>query len=236
MEQEVAKIDVLIGGPPTLFRQGLTSLLHGQRPGWQLVEMNSFDSVMDHLREHAPALILLDTQTPGMNGLAGLRQLCALSPMPRILLLADSDDRSAILDCIGAGARGYLAKSAAPEQVLCALNTVLAGCVFAPASLIGNVQASTITVRTIMPEAPRPSLAALTDRQREVFDLLAQGFATKSIARRLDLAVGTVKVHLAAIYRTLDAHSRTEAMAKAGGMVLPMMLTPIARPADELLN
>jgi DNA-binding NarL/FixJ family response regulator len=71
----------------------------------------------------------------------------------------------------------------------------------------------------------QPVLATLTDRQRDVFRLLAEGCATKTIARRLDLAVGTVKVHLAAIYRVLGAHSRMEAMAKAcGGFAVPPML------------
>jgi DNA-binding NarL/FixJ family response regulator len=60
-----------------------------------------------------------------------------------------------------------------------------------------------------------PVLSHLTERQRNVFELLAEGCATKTIARRLDLAVGTVKVHLAAIYRTLGASSRLEALAKA---------------------
>jgi DNA-binding NarL/FixJ family response regulator len=233
MEQEFPKIDVLIGGQPTLFRQGLISLLREHRPGWRLADAASLEAVIDHLRQETPALVLLDAQLPAMNGCAGLRKLCALVPTPHILVLADSDDRSAILECISAGARGYLAKSADPSQVLCALNTVLAGCVFAPASLTGILPRA-ITVRSL-PDVPRP-LTTLTDRQREVFELLAQGYATKNIARRLDLAVGTVKVHLAAIYRSLDAHSRTEAMAKAGGTILPMILMQQTRPAEELLN
>jgi DNA-binding NarL/FixJ family response regulator len=233
MEQVLETVDVLVGGPSTLFRQGLISLLREHRPGWQLAAADSFEAVVNHLRDETPDLLLLDAQLPAMNGLAGLQKLCALIPLPRILVLADSDDRTAILECISVGARGYLTKSADPSQVLCALNTVLAGCVFAPASLTGILPRA-ITVRP-RPDLPR-SLAALTDRQREVFELLAQGYATKSIARRLHLAVGTVKVHLAAIYRSLNAHSRTEAMARAGGMVLPMMLMQESRPLDELLN
>jgi DNA-binding NarL/FixJ family response regulator len=71
----------------------------------------------------------------------------------------------------------------------------------------------------VLPDRPQfklsPALLHLTERQRHVFELLAEGCATKTIARRLDLAVGTVKVHLAAIYRTLGASSRLEALAKA---------------------
>jgi DNA-binding NarL/FixJ family response regulator len=76
-----------------------------------------------------------------------------------------------------------------------------------------------------------PLLAHLTERQIEVFQLLSEGCATKTIARRLGLAVGTVKVHLAAIYRVLGAHSRIEALAKArGGIALPVL----ARAAELL--
>ena len=76
-----------------------------------------------------------------------------------------------------------------------------------------------------------PLLAHLTERQIEVFRLLSEGCATKTIARRLGLAVGTVKVHLAAIYRVLGAHSRIEALAKArGGIALPV----VARAAELL--
>ena len=69
--------------------------------------------------------------------------------------------------------------------------------------------------REVVDVASATPLATLTDRQRDVFNLLAEGCATKTIARRLDLAVGTVKVHLAAIYRALGANTRLEAVAKA---------------------
>jgi DNA-binding NarL/FixJ family response regulator len=82
----------------------------------------------------------------------------------------------------------------------------------------------------------QPTLAVLTDRQRDVFRLLAEGCATKTIARRLDLAVGTVKVHLAAIYRVLGAHSRMEAMAKACGGFAPPMLMPEPMQVGERVN
>jgi DNA-binding NarL/FixJ family response regulator len=75
----------------------------------------------------------------------------------------------------------------------------------------------------------------LTDRQVEVFNLLSEGCATKTIARRLGLAVGTVKVHLAAIYRILGAHNRVEAIAKArGGMVQAALVRPAAAMGGEL--
>ena len=143
-------------------------------------------------------------------------------------MLADTDDRTAILESLGAGVNGYVLKSTTLGQLLRALETVLSGGVFAPAALAGAPPPLPVH----MPQTETsPLLAHLTERQIEVFQLLSEGCATKTIARRLGLAVGTVKVHLAAIYRVLGAHSRIEALAKArGGIALPV----VARAAELL--
>ena len=143
-------------------------------------------------------------------------------------MLADTDDRTAILESLGAGVNGYVLKSTTLSQLLRALETVLSGGVFAPAALAGAPPPP--PGHTPQSEIS-PLLAHLTERQIEVFQLLSEGCATKTIARRLGLAVGTVKVHLAAIYRVLGAHSRIEALAKArGGIALPV----VARAAELL--
>jgi DNA-binding NarL/FixJ family response regulator len=156
-------------------------------------------------------------------------------PGRSFVVLADEDDRTTILECLTAGAQGYILKSATTTQFLRAIDTILCGGVFAPASLTNPPF-----------HAPAPPVQAdvggsemlmhLTDRQRAVFALLAEGCATKEIARRLNLAIGTVKVHLAAIYRTLGARSRLEAVAKAaGGFTMPATLLPLAvRTADRM--
>jgi DNA-binding NarL/FixJ family response regulator len=100
-------------------------------------------------------------------------------------------------------------------QLLRALDIVEGGGVFAPASLATAPRAA---------PSPRPAPSSLTERQREVLRLLSGGRPTKAIARELGVAVGTVKVHLAAIYRALGATNRVEALVKAGGLPpLPAM-------------
>ncbi len=236
MEKDFEEIGALIADRLTFFRHGMIGLLKGSRPGWQMAEAGTFDEVLTHLRGASPELVLLDLQLPGMEGADGVRRLRSLCPAQSIVVLADSDERETILDCLAAGAQGYVLKSASPSQFLRALDTILSGGVFAPASLTGvpsrvPAAASGVEVTT------QPLLETLTDRQRDVFRLLAEGCATKTIARRLDLAVGTVKVHLAAIYRALGAHSRMEAMAKAcGGFALPPMLMAGAMPVAERMN
>ena len=170
---------------------------------------------MDELREHigasSPTLVLIDLR---LCGLDGLRQLRVAFPHTTFVVLSDQDDRGAILACLEAGAQGYILKSTSPDQFIRALETILTGGLFAPASLSGMPIHP--PVASHQPELKMsPVLSHLTERQRHVFELLAEGCATKTIARRLDLAVGTVKVHLAAIYRTLGASSRLEALVKA---------------------
>jgi DNA-binding NarL/FixJ family response regulator len=224
MEKDFADIGVLIADRLTFFRRGMMGLLQESRPEWRLAEAGTFDEVLSYLRADSPELVLLDLQLPGMDGADGVRKLRMLCPAQSIVVLADSDERDTILECLAAGAQGYVLKSASPSQFLRALDTILSGGVFAPASLTGVPVRAPAPVPS--PELSlQPSLAVLTDRQRDVFRLLAEGCATKTIARRLDLAVGTVKVHLAAIYRVLGAHSRMEAMAKAcGGFAVPMLM------------
>jgi DNA-binding NarL/FixJ family response regulator len=234
MEKDFTDIGALVADRLTFFRRGITGLLQESRPGWRLSEAGTFDEVLAYVRDDCPELVLVDLQLPGMDGANGVRKLRMLCPSQHIVVLADSDEREIILDCLAAGAQGYVLKSASPSQFLRALDTILSGGVFAPASLTG------VPLRAAAPASSvdlnvQPTLAVLTDRQRDVFRLLAEGCATKTIARRLDLAVGTVKVHLAAIYRVLGAHSRMEAMAKAcGGFAVPMLVSDTMQVAERV--
>lgn len=216
MLEEFNEITALIADRATLFRHGLRGLLKEHRPDWSCAEADTLDEVLAHLRAEPVDLLLIDVQTSGM---AGLRRLRGDFPQQKVVVLSDNDDRASILECLAAGANGYVLRSTTLSQLLRAVETVLAGGVFAPAALTGSAP-----VAKAEPAEISPLLAHLTDRQIEVFRLLSEGCATKTIARRLGLAVGTVKVHLAAIYRVLGAHSRIEALAKArGGLALPLI-------------
>ena len=228
MDQDLSQRDVLVTDRQALFRHGLIGLLREAWPEWSIDQAGSLEEAMQLMGPGLTSLVLLDHELPGLFGAEGVQQFCDAYADCTVVVLADSDDRATILQCLGAGAHGYVLKSASPVQFLRALETVLAGGVFAPASLSGRQLAS--PARPIAPAHELdPILAQLTDRQRDVFRLLAEGCATKTIARRLDLAVGTVKVHLAAIYRALGAHSRLEALAKArNGVMWPDLQMPAA--------
>jgi DNA-binding NarL/FixJ family response regulator len=207
----MSKTSALIAEPHTLMRRALVALLREARPDWNCEDVEGLDEMRARLVRSSPTLVLIDLR---LGGIDGLRQSRAAFPDTTFVVLSDQDDRATILACLEAGAQGYILKSTDPDQFIRALETILTGGLFAPASLSGA---------PIHPPVAQfrpgfqlnPVLGHLTERQRHVFDLLAEGCATKTIARRLDLAVGTVKVHLAAIYRTLGASSRLEALAKA---------------------
>jgi DNA-binding NarL/FixJ family response regulator len=220
MSDEYSEVTVLIGDRATLFRHGLRGLLKEHRPGWSCAEAGTLEELTAYLSAEPADLMLFDIQ---MGGVAALQRLREDHPQQRIVVLSDDDGRAAILECLTAGANGYVLKSTSMGQLLRALEIVLHGGVFAPAALAGAAPPVAPKVAAAAAQ-PSPLLAHLTERQVEVFQLLSEGCSTKTIARRMGLAIGTVKVHLAAIYRVLGAHSRIEALAKArGGIVLPIV-------------
>lgn len=208
---EMAKTSALIAESHTLMRHALVALLREARPAWRCEDVEGLDELRARIAEISPTLVLIELRLCGLDGLRALR---LAFPHTTFVVLSDQDDRAAILACLEAGSQGYILKSSSPEQFIRALETILSGGLYAPASLSGVPIHPPVSL--YRPELKlSPALSHLTERQRHVFELLAEGCATKTIARRLDLAVGTVKVHLAAIYRTLGASSRLEALAKA---------------------
>ena len=207
---DMPKTSVLIAGSHILMRRALIALLREARSGWNCEDVEGMDELHARIQESSPTLVLIDLRLCGLNG---LRQSRMTFPHTTFVVLSDQDDRAAILASLEAGAQGYILTSTSPDQFIRALETILTGGLFAPASLSGTPIHPPVTM--VRPAGQSPVLSHLTERQRHVFELLSEGCATKTIARRLDLAVGTVKVHLAAIYRTLGASSRLEALAKA---------------------
>jgi DNA-binding NarL/FixJ family response regulator len=205
------QISALVAESHTLMRYALVALLREARPDWYCDDVEGLEELRARIVAASPTIVLIDLR---LCGLDGLRQLRVAFPHTTFVVLSDQDDRAAILACLEAGAQGYILKSTKPDQFVRALETILTGGLYAPASLSGTpIHPPVNPYRTELRHSP--ALSHLTERQRHVFELLAEGCATKTIARRLDLAVGTVKVHLAAIYRTLGASSRLEALAKA---------------------
>ena len=211
----MAKTSLLIAEPHLLMRRALAALLREARQDWHCGDVDGLEALTTEIAMTTPRLVLMDLRLAGLDG---LRRMRTAFPNTTFVVLSDLDDRATILSCLEAGAQGYILKSTNPDQFIRALETILTGGLYAPASLSGTpIHPPVSQYRSELGQGPAlsPALSHLTGRQRDVFELLAEGCATKTIARRLDLAVGTVKVHLAGIYRSLGASSRLEALAKA---------------------
>lgn len=209
---------VVMADDHALLREGLVGFLRSAFAGWEIHQASSLDEAVRVVAEHQAELLILDLSMPGMDGCSSLEALRHSNPDLKLAVLTTTDDRHVILECLAAGVHGYILKVDAPDELLTALRTILDGGVYAPAALSRVPRPSAAAPVRARSDAPMP---VLTARQMDVMALLAEGLSTKMIARRLSLGVGTVKVHLAALYRALDVHTRMEAMVKAGALLDP---------------
>jgi len=231
---------VVIADDHALLRQGLITLMRDAHLDWSFWEGASFDDAIEQLSQTAADLLLIDLNMPGMAGGQSLQSIREVYPDTRIAVLTGTENRDTIIECLAAGVHGYILKADAAGQMLHAIEVVLSGGVYvppvitriaatppAPPSLVSptvdTVAADTAVAAstpgagsTMAATASLPKPAGLTPRQTDVLRLLAEGSSTKDIARKLNLGLGTVKVHLAGVYRALGATNRMEAVVRAG--------------------
>ena len=151
------------------------------------------------------ALVLLDLTLPGAHGLDLLAELRRDRPLLPIVVLSATHDRATVGAAIAAGARGFIAKTASPHALLDAIETVLSGG--------RHVTTDLCSARRTLKGVPIDILG-LTQRQSDVLQLLLQGKPNKLICRDLRLSEGTVKVHVSAILKALNVHSRSQAIVE----------------------
>lgn len=201
---------IIVAERTALMRDGLVALLADGRcaePG-QVRAAATLEDAQPMLAQADAALLLLDLDL--IRGPDELQAIRARRPSVRIIVLAAEECGESTLRWLAAGAQGYVAKTASAAELARAVLAVGQGGVHVPASFTAPAP------RTAAPFAPPSTVARLTGRQRDVLRLLAEGRSTKDIARTLDLAVSTIKVHLAAVYRAMGARNRVEALCRAG--------------------
>lgn len=157
-----------------------------------------------------PDVILLDVGLPGMNGIEGIQHFKKLAPTTHVIILTVYDDQEKVFNAICAGASGYLLKTADEEAIAAAIHEVLQG--GAPITpRIARLVLKMFANRS----APPTQDYGLSEREREVLDLMVGGLVKKEIADRLNLSYHTVDNHLRSIYTKLQVHTRGGAVAKA---------------------
>lgn len=183
-------------------------------------EASSLDEALEKLGEIGDvALALFDLSMPGMASAASLAAVRECYPDLPIAVVSASEDRKDVLEALAAGVNGFVPKRLIEDDLVAALKAIVDGAIFVPASLASGMPprapASDMAERTGEP----PDLARLTPRQRDVLALLLRGHSNKEIARDLDLGHGTVKIHLAALFRHLGVRNRAAAVAAAAALL-----------------
>lgn len=175
-------------------------------------------------------LVLLDLGIPGFTGLESLRRFRALESLMPVVVISASDDRATILEALDLGAMGFIPKTSGRDVLMRALELVLAGGIYIPPQALERAEESLSRPHDSRPPARAeepaaqtysrgPAFSSLTQRQCDVLELLVKGLPNKLICRELDLSPNTVKSHISAIFRALDATNRTQAViaAQSGG-------------------
>ena len=198
-------ISVFLVDDHRLFLSGVKAELEGQV---HIVgSAHDVDDAISGIRNTNPEVVLIDVHMPGGGGLTVIEQVAETHPDMRFLALSVSDAAEDVIAMIRAGARGYVTKSIAPDELVDAILRVRAGdAVFSPrlAGFVLDAFADTIS-------APiDPELDQLTPREKEVLRQIARGFAYKQVANRLDISIKTVETHVSSVLRKLQLSNRHE--------------------------
>lgn len=204
-------IRLLIADDHTLYREGIRSMLQAV-PGLQLVsEASNGDEVIAQAERLQPDIILMDIKMPGVNGVEATRRILNTSPHIGVLVVTMFDDDDSVFAAMRAGARGYLLKDAELDELVRAISAVHRGeAIFSPA----------IARRMVQYFGSRPAgtplaLPQLTEREREILGLMAQGSSNELIAARLVLSLKTVRNHVSNIFTKLEVSDRVQAILRA---------------------
>ena len=217
-------LKVLIVDDHPLVRQAMRLVFDDHGSEYEFTEADGLDPALELLAASQIDLLLMDLGMPGMAGAESLRALREAYPATKIAVITGQDDRGTILECLSAGINGYILKASPVEEVMQAIASIMAGHVYVTPALTRfgplhrELQNEAGPIQLPMAATGPQGLThapKLTKRQAEVLRLLGQGQPTKQIARGLDLGIGTVKIHLAAVFKALNAKNRTEAALMA---------------------
>lgn len=201
-------IRVVLADDHSIVRMGLRSVIEGDPDVDVVGEAATGLEAVAVCHDLQPDVVVLDVAMPTLNGIDAIASIQKGSPGTRALILSMHSDESYVLRALGAGARGYLLKDSAEHDVLPAIHAVAAG-----ASYLSPAIARTLLedyVRSLRQRGLQDSYELLTERERQVLQLLAEGRANKEVAQVLNLAVSTVDSHRANLMQKLNLHSTAE--------------------------
>jgi DNA-binding NarL/FixJ family response regulator len=201
-------IRILLADDHTVVRKGLRLLLEGQ-PGFDVVADAADGRAAVALAEQTtPDVVVMDIAMPGLNGIEAARQIATKVPTAAVVFLSMHSDESYVLKALKSGARGYLLKDSAEQDLINAVVAVSEGkAFFSPA--ISKMLVEDY-LRQMQDRHLEDSYELLTTREREVLQLLAEGRSNKDVATLLNLSLHTVETHRANIWQKLNLHNQAE--------------------------
>lgn len=204
---KMSRVKLLIVDDHPLFRDGLAALLRQSSADTEVIQCASTEEALSVVDGHVVDAVFMDLMMPGLSGEAAIREFARRHPDVPVIVLSSSESPHDVRRVLNAGASGYIPKSATAQTVVSALQLVMSGNIYVPPLLVAAA------TRTAEPGARggERSLAQLTDRQVDVLRYLRDGLSNKEISAQLGIAEKTVKVHIAAIFRTLNVVNRTQA-------------------------
>ncbi len=206
-------IRILVVDDHKLFREGLSALLNAAPETAVVGEAGTGTEAIAQAKTASPDVILMDIQMPEMNGIEATRRILAALPEVGIVMLTMLEDDDSLFAAMCAGARGYILKGADKAEVLRTVTAVAEG-----QALFGPEIAYRLTnffQREVPQETAVPTFPELTDREREVLQLIAQGKNNSDIAEALVISPKTVRNHITNVFSKLQVVNRAQAIIKA---------------------
>ena len=211
-------IRILIADDHPVFRFGLRALLNAMPDTEVVGDATTGEAAIALVAEAQPDVVLMDITMPGIGGIEAVRRICAAQPHVRVLMVTMLEDDS-VFAALRAGARGYVVKGAEPAEVLRAIRAVADGeAIFSPSiaeRMLHFFAAQPATPREVAQVSPDPAFAALTEREREVLELIASGLTNSAIAERLVISPKTVRNYITEIFSKLQVADRAQAIIRA---------------------
>jgi two-component system response regulator NreC len=204
----MAKLRILLGDDHTLLRQGLRKILQ-ERPDWEVVaEAGDGREAVRQALAVQPDIAILDIGMPLMNGIEATRQIVRRRPDIHVLILSMHANEAYIIQALKAGAKGYLLKDSADTELLRGVAVVASGkSFFSPA--VAKVMLDDY-VRHLAEKGIADRFDTLSEREREIFQLVAEGRSNKEIAELLSVSPATIETHRAHVLQKLDVHNTAE--------------------------
>ncbi|MFN3664901.1 MAG: response regulator [Sediminibacterium sp.] len=191
-------------------REGLTMLINGSDGFEVLSAFKNCNNVEDEVRAFKPDVILMDIDMPGTNGIEGLKKIREIDTDVKILMLTVFDDNKNVFDAISNGANGYVLKKTPPARLLEYIQEAQTG----GAPMTSSIATQVLKMFSSLNNEKGQDYD-LSEREKQVLQLLVNGYSYKMIAAEMFIAIDTVRSHIKKIYEKLHVNSKSEAVAKA---------------------